>query len=125
MTVFCLNSVEQMSMASSAISRRIVKALINKWDGYQGEHLTDPCMKDIEELLYPPMKDETHLLDGRTLEETWPERKAKILALPDRPPEDLFLEQLKIDKADWEDRQERKRTFHQRHPNWFPEIDWG
>ena len=79
-------------------------------------------MKDIEALLYPPMKDKTHLLDGRTLEETWPERKAKILALPDHPPEELFLEQLEIDKADWAEREERKRKFKLHRPNYVEEF---
>lgn len=121
MSAFFLNSIEQMSMASSTTSRQIVKSLINKWDGYWSR-LTAPCMRDIQELLYPPMKDKTHLLDGRTLEETWPERKAKILALPDRPPENLFLEQLEIDKKDWAEREERKRLFKKYRPNYVREF---
>ena len=119
MTVFCLNSDEQLTMMHCVTTRQIVKdtiSYLNRFSG--GARPMAPCLRDIEALLYPPMKDETHLLDGRTLEETWPERKAKILALPDRPPEDLFLAQLEIDQK----RLEEREAFKKRHPNWVPEI---
>lgn len=124
MSAFFLNTVEQMSMMSSVLTRQVTKDMVSELNGYYGPRPMVPCLKDFEALLYPPMKDKTHLLDGRTLEETWPERKAKILALPDRPPEELFLAQLEIDKKRAAEREEYKALMKRVRPNYFPEIDW-
>ena len=56
-----------------------------------------PSVRDMAQYANPPMKDEKHLLDGRTLREAWPELSMKIMALPDDPPEDLMQEQIQED----------------------------
>ncbi len=122
MSAFFINNLEQLTMMHCVTTRQIVKDMILELNRFLGERPMAPCLRDMEALLYPPMKDKTHLLDGRTLEETWPERKAKILALPDRPPEELFLAQLEVNKEREAFRLHQKELFKKYRPNYVPEI---
>ena len=69
-----LKRLTMKRMAKGLIANGICPNLRRPWD---------PELADIEALYFPQMKDETHLMDGRTLKEAWPELEAQIMALPD------------------------------------------
>lgn len=65
------------------MTRRLAKGLIRRGICPRLRRPWPPELADMEALYHPPMKDEEHLMDGRTLKEAWPELKAQIMALPD------------------------------------------
>ena len=78
-----LGSPDGLKRLKRLTMRRIAKGLIADGICPNLRRPWDPELADIEALCFPPMKDETHLMDGRTLKEAWPELKAQIMALPD------------------------------------------
>ena len=78
-----LNAPDGPQRLKRVMMRRLAKGLIRRGTCPSIHRPWPPEVADIEALYFPPMKDETHLMDGRTLKEAWPELEAQIMALPD------------------------------------------